>query len=152
MYGSIIEERALKENISLSNDLAHQIYIRGSKEKLAVVSRSPAELLAATRKEWLRLIRQLQRERSSTINKVRAAELERLLNWMEDLKFTSHAPQDALVADVTFANADDFTKVPPVCKTVYITYEFEREKLHKLTSWMPPKALIVTYEQERSNK
>lgn len=152
MYGSVVEERALKETVSLSSDLAHQIYIRGIQERVAIVSKAPAELLAATRKQWLRLIRQLERERSSTINKIRAAELERLINWMRGLKFTSHPPQEVFEADVTFAKADDFVKVPPVCKTIYITYEFDREKLHKLTSWMPPKALIVTYEQNQTAK
>jgi hypothetical protein len=65
---------------------------------------------------------------------------------MQSLSFTSKAPDDQLEADITFATADEFVHVPPVCRSVYITYDFEREKLHMLTAWMPRDNLVVIYE------
>ena len=55
---------------------------------------------------------------------------------------------DLLDADITFATADDFVRSPPDCQVVYITYDFEREKLHMLTSWMPRNGVVVMYEQD----
>jgi hypothetical protein len=55
-------------------------------------------------------------------------------------------PDDLLEANVTFATADAFVRMPPVCPTVYATYSFEREKLHMLTSWVPRGGLAVVYE------
>ena len=65
---------------------------------------------------------------------------------MQAMTFSARPLDDLLVADVTFATADDFVRVPPVCPTVYVTYSFEREKLHMLTSWMPRGGLVVVYE------
>lgn len=68
------------------------------------------------------------------------------VEWMRQLSFTTKPPEDILEADVTFATADDFMRNPPDCQTVYITYNFEREKLHILTSWMPRNSVVVLYE------
>jgi hypothetical protein len=65
---------------------------------------------------------------------------------MQGVTFTCKPPDDLLEADITFASADDFVRVPPVCRCVYVTYGFEREKLHMLTAWMPRNSLVVIYE------
>ena len=67
---------------------------------------------------------------------------------MRQLKFTAQAPEDMLEADITLATADDFVRNPPDCRMVYITYDFEREKLHMLTSWMPRNGVVVIYGQK----
>lgn len=105
----------------------------------------PKELLSATRKQWLRLIRLAEKERSSTINSTRVDLLTQQILWMQGTSFTSKAPDDILEADITFAAADDFVRIPPICRCAYITYAFEREKLHMLTAWMPRNSLVVLY-------
>jgi hypothetical protein len=145
MHGLYIEQRSLNGKTLLSWDLAHHIYARGSQGKVAIVTDKPIELLAATKKQWFKLMRQVQRERSSTLNAVRIGELTRQIAWMQNLTFSAKSPDDILEAEVTFASADDFVRVSPVCSTVYVTYRFEREKLHMLTSWMPTHGLVVLY-------
>jgi hypothetical protein len=75
------------------------------------------------------------------------AELMAQIDWMQNMTFTAKMPSDFLEADVTFATADDFVRVPPTCSSIFITYSFEREKLHMLTTWMPRNAGVVIYEQ-----
>ena len=145
MHGLYIEQRSLNGKTLLSWDLAHHIYARGMQGKIAVVTEKPIELLAATKKQWLKVMRQVQRERSSTLNAVRIGELTRQIAWMQNLTFSARSPDDILEADVTFARADDFVRVPPVCSTIYVTYAFEREKLHMLTAWIPAHGLVVLY-------
>jgi hypothetical protein len=137
----------LGANSLLSRDLARSICAYGMHGKIAIVSEKPTELLSVTRKQWLKLIRRLRRERSSTLNASRIAELEWQIDWMQRLSFTSRTPTDPLEADVNFATADDFVRVPPVCSTLYVTYDFEREKLHLLATWMPKRGVVVAYEQ-----
>lgn len=115
---------------------------------MAIVTRMPDALLASTRKQWLRLIRLTERERSSTLNPSRKYQIEMDIAWMRELRFSAKAPSDVLEADITFAMADDFVRNPPDCRMVYITYSFEREKLHMLTSWMPKNGVVVLCEQE----
>jgi hypothetical protein len=145
MHNIFIEKHSL-DNRPLSWHLARHICSHGQQGKIAVVTDKPDALLAATRKQWLKLIRQAENERSGTLNPSRVDLLTRHILWMQSLSFTSKAPDDQLEADITFATADDFVRVPPVCRCVYVTYDFEREKLHMLTAWMPRNSLVVIYE------
>jgi hypothetical protein len=130
---------------SMSRDLALRInadYLLG---RVAIVTDRPTALLAATRKQWVKIIRDMQRERSSTLSPVKITELNERIAWMQKLTFSARPPKDVLEVDVTFATAEDFVRIPPVCRTVYVCYKFEREKLHMLTSWMPVNGLVVIY-------
>lgn len=145
MHGLLTEQYSLEGKI-LSRQLAMHIAAHGLQGKVAVVASMPVILLASTRKQWLRLTRLTERERSSTLNPVRKEQLEMDLAWMRQLKFSAKAPRDVLEADVTFATAEDFVRTPPDCRIVYVTYSFEREKLHILTSWVPRNGVVVLYD------
>ena len=147
MHGLLVETYSL-ESKGLSSQLAAHLAAHGPQGKVAVVTDRPMNLLASVRKQWLRLIRLTENERSSTLNPARKEQLEIHLEWMRQLRFTAKAPEDLLRADITFAVADEFLCNPPNCKTIYITYDFEREKLHMLTSWMPRNGVVVIYGQE----
>lgn len=143
MHGLCIEQRSLNGHGSLSWDLAHHMFARAQCGKIAIVTDKPKELLSATRKQWMRIYRQGLNEQASSLNTPRVLEL---IHILANMQFSAKSPDDLLEADVTFATADEFVKIPPVCPTVYITYEFEREKLHMLTSWLPRDAVVVLYE------
>lgn len=146
MHGLCVEKRSLNGHGSLSWDLAHHMFARAQCGKVAIVTDRPKELLSATRRQWMRIYRQGMREHASTLNAHRIPELIQILSRMQAMTFSARPLDDLLVADVTLAPADDFVRMPPVCPTVYVTYNFEREKLHMLTSWMPRGGLVVVYE------
>ena len=141
-----IERRSLIGHGSLSWDLAHHMYARALCGKIAVVTDKRKELLSATRKQWMKIYRQGLNEQASSLNTSRILELTHILAQMQSMTFSAKSPDDLLEADVTFASADDFVRIPPVCPTVYVTYTFEREKLYMLTSWLPNNGLVVVYE------
>lgn len=147
MHG-LLTERYVLEGRTLSRQLALHIAAHALQGKIAVVTDRPDSLLASTRKQWLRLIRLTENERSSTLNPARKEQLEMQLEWMRQLRFTAKPPEDMLEADVTFAVADTFVHNSPDCRRVYITYDFGHDKLHMLTSWMPINGIVVFYEQE----
>jgi hypothetical protein len=64
---------------------------------------------------------------------------------MQNLSFSARRPKDYLEADVTFATADDLLGATPICRTAYIAYEIEKEKLHLLTAWMHEGGVVVIY-------
>lgn len=145
MHGLFVE-RYLLEGKSLSWHIALHICAHGQSGKIAVVANRPEVLLATTRKQWLLLLRRSKNERSGTLSPARKHMLDERILWMENLSFTCKPPDDLLEADITFATADDFVRIPPVCGRVYVTYEFEREKLYMLTAWMPRNSLVVVCE------
>lgn len=144
MHGLVIEKYSLNHK-PLSQGVADHISAHGPQGKVAIVTDKPITLLASTRKHWLRLIRLAEKERSSTLNVSRREQLDIHLEWMRQLRFVAKVPEDVLEADITFATADDFVRNPPDCRIVYVTYSFEREKLHMLTSWMPRNGVVVIY-------
>lgn len=145
MYGLFVKKLPL-EGKSISWHIARDICSHGLNGKVAVVTDRPEALLSTTRKQWFKLLRHTQNERSSTLNPTRIDILKGKILWMQGLSFTCRPPDDLLEANITFATADDFARVPPVCGCVYVTYNFEREKLHMLTAWMPRNAMVVIYE------
>jgi hypothetical protein len=149
MYALYIEHRSISGKDTLSWDLAHHMYLRSEHDKVIVVTDKPVESLSATRKQWFKLMRKVMRQRSETLNPVRANELTNQITYMQNLRFSAKRPVDDLIADVTFATADDFIGVAPVCNTAYVTAEIERAKLYILTSWMPENGVVVMYVQHQ---
>lgn len=145
MQDLYIESRALSGGTLLSWDIAHHMYARGVQGNIAVVTDKPVALMAATRKQWLRLMRQVQRERSSTLNTVRIMELSNQIGWMQRLAFSCKLPEGGLTAGVTFATLEALLKIPPMCSTLYITQHIGSEDTHLLTAWMTKGGVVVTY-------
>ncbi len=145
MHGLFIEKHSLQGK-PLSWYLARHICAHGRQGKIAIVADRPDALLSATHRQWSKLLRQTQNERSGTLNSTRIDLFNGQILWMQGLSFTSRVPDDLLEADIMFATADDFARMPPVCRCVFVTYAFEREKLHMLTAWMPRNSLVVIYE------
>ena len=145
MYDIFVEKHSIEDK-PLSWHLARHIYSRGQSGKIAVVTDEPDALLAATHKQWIKLLRQAQDERSVVLNPAQVDTLTRRIIWMQGLSFTCKLPDDLLEADVTFGTVDDFIRVAPVCTCAYITYSFEREKIYMVTAWMPRDSLVVIYE------
>lgn len=143
MYGLNVERHSLKG--SLSWHLARQLYATGEQGKVAVVTDKPVVLLSSTKKQWMKLARRIQNERASTLDAAKIARLTRQIAWMQTLRFSAKPPHDLLDADVTFAVAEDLVRVPPVCRTIYVTYEFDKEKLYMLTSWLPKGSTVIIY-------
>src|SRR6266540_2745347 len=135
MHGLLVEYRYPSGNLSF--ELARDLRELSLQGKAAVVTDKPAALLSSTKKQWAKLTRRAQRERSSTLNAITIAELTQQIAWMQVLRFSAKQLDDLLEADITFATAEDFVRFPPVCPAVYVTYKFDKEKLHMLTSWMP---------------
>ncbi len=146
MRGLYVEKRDLNGKTSLSWDLAHHMYTRLLRGKIAVVTEDPASLMPAVKKQWMKVMRQVQRQRAATLDPTQILELSNKIAHMQSIHFTARPPVDLLEADANFATADQFVQVPPMCHTLYVTYDAERKKLHMLTSWMPKNALVVLYE------
>ena len=148
MHNLEVELREMRSNMSLSMDLAQQIVKRSLSGKIIVVVQNPRSSYASVKKQWQRLIRQLNTERARTLGSPQIARVRNEITRMQQLTFTFTYSSFELEADVTFATADSLAEMPPVCQTVYVTYDFERTKLHLLTSWLPLHSLVVIYENE----
>lgn len=147
MSGYYIEQRHQNGNSSLSWDLAHHLLTRQITGKIIVIGEKPDVLLSSLKKQWLKLTRRVQRERSSTLDAPRIVELTKLITHMQELTFTSEEPLDQPQADVFIVDATKMTDILPVCNTIYITCDVDATILERIAECAPPNSLIVSYDE-----
>jgi hypothetical protein len=144
MLGLTVETRKLEGNKTLSGDLARHIRSHYREGKIAIVTDRPTALMSAVSKQWHKIIRQTERERSSTLNP-RKSMLDEELASLQQVSFSAKLPIYDPQANVCFATANQFLQAPPICRTLYITYGIEKHEQYMLTAWMPPRGLVVFY-------
>lgn len=141
--GLIVEHRC--SGVALSVDLASHISHRHSMGTIAVVTSHPKALMSSVRKQWLKLIRQAQRDKSSTLNRQHIASLDELIRVMQAISFTARDPADDLPAYISFATVEQFIAAPPMCTTLYIAEPVTKLEQYMLAGWMRPRGLVVIY-------
>ena len=145
MRGLIREEYSFGAN-SGTKDLVRHLYTRITCGKVVIVADNPARLLSTLRKQWLKLMRKVQKERASTLNTERIYELNEVVIRMQTLRFTATWPPDPYKpADVYIATVDELLRWAPEveCRTVYVTCEVAMEQLHMVTAWMNEGSLVA---------
>lgn len=143
MYGLSTQYKQLK-NASLSRDLAENIAERSAYGQVVIAASKPLSSLSAVRKQWVRMIYLLRVERSRTLKADRIIQLTNEINRMRALKFRAGCA-DEFNWNVLFATAQDLARLAPECATLYVTYDFPKEYLHLMASWMPRHSLVVFY-------
>lgn len=147
MHGSglLVEHR--RPTIALSVDLAKHMSQRRVKGKIAVAANNPQALMSSVRKQWLRLIRLMQREQARTLTRQRKDDLGEVIHSMQAISFTARDPVDEPLAYVSFATVEQFIASPPQCATLYMTEPIPKLSQHMIVSWMPRSGRVVIYEQ-----
>lgn len=146
MHGFYTEKRKLPSGVSISQDLVQHILARGAHGAVVVATSNPHELISTTGKQWRALIRLVQRERASTLNLARIAELNNQIDWMEKLTFTIKLSEQLHDNSVTFTRVDKLLEAPPICSTLYLLEAINAEQFYLVTSWLPLKSVAVVYQ------
>ncbi len=141
-----VEERGIEVHTSLSSDIAKHIMKRLKVGAIVVVSKQPTALLASTRKQWLRLVRQLENRRAGTTDATKIANYSKQIARMQQADFSAKPPAEDPFATVLFATAEELLRFAPMCQTMYVATPTEKETLHKITSFMPEGGVVVIYK------
>lgn len=147
MPGFYTEKRRLPSGISLSQDLVQHILTRSAHGAVVVATSNPHELISTTGKQWRALIRLVHRERASTLNLTRIAELSNQINWMERLTFTIKFSEQLEDGSVTFTRIESLLKTPPICSTLYLLEPTNTEQFYLVTSWLSNRSVVVLYDR-----
>ncbi len=146
MHGLIREEGSFGANPG-AKDLAKHLYSRMRSGKVVIVANKPTALICTLRKQWLKLMRHVQKERARTLDASRIQELTSRVAHMQALRFTaSWRDEDECFDDpydVYIATVNQLLRWPPDYRTMYVTCDVELEKLHMITAWMPKGSLVV---------
>lgn len=152
MNNLYVEIHPIKEDVTLSWNLAHHIYTRMREGRIIIITNKPNNLLSATKKQWNKLLRRVERERASTISSTKRAELNEQVAIMKSFTFSAKPPADPLEANVTFGTINEFLRTPPYCNTAYFTYPISKEDQYVVTSWMPARHGLVVIFNNTTNQ
>lgn len=142
MHPLYFEERYLVGG-AVSREIAYHLYARQLRGNAVVVTDTPVPTLAAVRKQWIKLTRRAQRERSSTLNAVHLVEIGRQLGRMQSMEFVAKTQLEAPEADVFFVEPKRLLEAPLICHTLYAVCEIDRKTLDNITCYLPYGALAV---------
>lgn len=140
----VYEERSFGANPGTKH-LARHLYTRMYCGPVVIVAANPVPMLAALRKQWLKLARRVRREASSTLNATRLFELHKLIARMYTMEFTTKWPQVDYPADVYVVTIEQLLQWPPEpeCRTLYVACDVETERLSIITSGMSQNSLVI---------
>jgi hypothetical protein len=103
-----------------------------------IIAVNPVVLLAALRKQWLRVIAKMRKERSSTVDEARKRLLNKMIVAMEGLPFTTMTPTIGVKGrGVYIMEPSALSEIHAKATTIYITYECPVEDL--------PTDMVVRY-------
>lgn len=146
LYYEVRTMRLFGPPTPVASDIARHLQSRQFLGMTVVVCTNPASMLSALRKQWLRLARNLQKQRASTLNAEEILRFTHTIMHMQHLQFVAHAPTDEAEAHIFFATPDELRKLPAGCLSLYITTP---PRAGQLASWidsLSADALIVDYE------
>jgi hypothetical protein len=148
MHGLIREEIVFGPNVT-AKALAQHLYTRIHFGAVAIIADNPSAVLPALRKQWLKLIRQAQKQKSSTLNASKIAQISDQILRMQAVNFSAnYIPELCPQPDVVIATSQQFLEWAPECQTLYVTCDIEREYLYQITAWMQKGALMVVRKVE----
>lgn len=145
MAGCYVEERRVPKTSTLSWDLTHHLFTRQLRGIILVLAKNPHGLLPAITKQWYKVIRQAERERSSTLSVDRVMEFTHQINNMQRLRFLVDPLELSDEDDVLFVSPTELHQIPATCHTVYLTSKLSEKDFATLLEKMPPHSLLVRY-------
>lgn len=102
-------------------DISQYLQVRHNLGKSLIICDNPIALLSATRKQWVKICRQLQRSRASTLNAEEILRHTRKIIQMQQLQFSVKPPQEDPEADIYFMHPESYETLPSQIATIFIT-------------------------------
>lgn len=141
-----IRKQSARGTDSIAADIMRHLHARQYVGKAVVVCEQPVALLAASRKQWLKLTRTIQKQRASTLNAEKILKFTHTITRMQHVKFAFKPPLDDPEADVYFLAPDSCELMPPHCYSTYILAPLAPEAIKTVLEQLPSEALVTDYE------
>lgn len=142
-----LEQRNVKKSAAHSEaaDIANHLLKRQHLGRAIILTDKPNPLLCVVRKQWMRLARSLQKDRSSTINAEKIMRLTHRITHMQRMNFSTRSQDEQPQTEVFFASPHEISRLPADCFTIYITSPISDSQMGVLLQQMPANSLVVDY-------
>lgn len=143
-----LRKQSARGTDSLAADVMRHLHTRQHIGKAVVMCEQPMTALAAARKQWLKLSRIIQKQRSSTLNADKILKYTHTITHMQHMHFTSKTPLEEPDADVYFLDQTNYATMPVHCYSVYFSISVPLENARDMIEQLPAEALIIDYHRE----
>jgi hypothetical protein len=140
-----IEKRSVSTPEKISLDLARHLPRRSTVGTVVVVTGRPTVILPVIRKRWVALIREVERQHSSTLDRLKKESLRQELVRLRHLTFAANTAYIAPPADIIFTTAEHMGTLTGY-RTIYILDPLTSTQFENLRGHLLPNGLIVTYD------
>ncbi len=141
-----IRKQSARGTDSIAADIMRHLHARQYLGKAVVICDQPVALLAASRKQWLKLTRTIQKQRASTLNAEKILKFTHTITRMQHVKFTFKPAAEDPEADVYFLEPGNCELMPPHCYSTYFMIPWPGEGIRDILSQLPSEALLVDYD------
>src|SRR6185503_8306670 len=107
LYYEVRAMRIFGPPTPIASDIARHLQSRQFLGMTVVVCTNPLSMLSALRKQWLRLARNLQKQRASTLNAEEILRFTHTIMHMQHLQFVAAAPTAEGDAHIFFVTPDE---------------------------------------------
>jgi len=142
-----LRKTAARGTDSVAADMMRHLHTRQHLGKAVIITDQPLAILAAARKQWLKLSRAIQKQRAQTLNADKILKYTHTITHMQHLQFTAKGPLEAPNADIYFLSPDNMAVMPIQCWTIYLLDEPSLPAASEMLSQLPTEALLVDYKQ-----
>jgi hypothetical protein len=137
-----VDARETQSSEHLSLDLTRHLPQRLAIGPAVIVCDDPSKLLPVIRKRWMRIIRETERHRSSTLNRQKRYGLERDISRMKSLKFSTKLQS---VADVLVIAPSQTVCELPAHHTLYVASELTPDQFASVIEHSQLGSVVVVY-------
>ena len=131
---------------SIAADIMRHLHSRQHLGATVIVCKQPSVMLSAARKQWLKLARNVQKQRASTLNADKILKYTHAITRMQHMRFTMKSPVDWPEADIFFLRPDQIDHLPTTCMNMYIMPTISTEAAKHIVRQMALEGLVVDYE------
>lgn len=137
-----VDARNADTSDRMSLDLTRHLPQRLAIGPAVIVHDDPSKLLPVIRKRWMRIIRETERYRSSTLDRDRRLGLERDISRMKALRFSTklHLPADVLVI-----TPEQTVCELPLHHTLYIAADLTPDQFASVIEHSELGSVVVVY-------
>ncbi len=132
-----LRKQSAKGTDSIAADIMRHLHTRQHLGKVVVMSDQPVALLAAARKQWLKLARTIQKQRASTLNADKILKYTHTITHMQHMRFTTKDALEDADADVYFLDKSTCETMPLHCYSIYFTTALDTATVRHILAQLP---------------
>jgi hypothetical protein len=140
-----MRKQAARGTDSMAADIMRHLHTRQHLGKAVIICDQPQNILGPVRKQWLKLSRNLQKQRSSTLNADKILKFTHSITHMQHMHFSAKTPLEQPEAEIYLLRPEDINVMPVHCWTVYLLTELTRPQAEAILLQLPSDALVVNY-------